>query len=301
MTTSAMLWKPSRERVARANITEFARNRAAAAGATPPDYAALWRWSNDEREAFWRAVWDYAGVIGERGERTLVDSDEDARREVVSRRAAQFRRESARASRVRRRRRCARLSRRGQARAPCVACRARRDRIAHRRCAEGDGHPRRRPRRGVHPEHARGDHRDARRREPGRRLVVVLARFRRAGRARPLRADRAARALHRGRLLVQRQGAADRRQGRRDRGEAALGRARRRHSVPRSERAGRAEPRRRAQRDVVGGFHRADSTPRRSTTSGCRSTIRSTSSIRRGRPACRSASSMAPAERCSST
>ena len=73
MTTSAMLWKPSRERVARANITEFARKHATAAGATPPDYEALWRWSNDEREAFWRAVWDYTGVIGERGERTLVD------------------------------------------------------------------------------------------------------------------------------------------------------------------------------------------------------------------------------------
>src|SRR5206468_2227650 len=38
-----------------------------------PDYASLWQWSTDEREAFWRAVWDFAGVIGTRGERTLVD------------------------------------------------------------------------------------------------------------------------------------------------------------------------------------------------------------------------------------
>ena len=48
-----------------------------------------------------------------------------------------------------------------------------------------------------------------------RDLVVVLARLRRAGRARPLRTDRAARAVHRRRLLVQRQGDPDPRQGRR--------------------------------------------------------------------------------------
>jgi len=75
MTTSALLWKPSPQRVAQANITAFARRIESATGTALPDYASLWRWSNEEREAFWRAVWDYAGVIGERGERTLVDPD----------------------------------------------------------------------------------------------------------------------------------------------------------------------------------------------------------------------------------
>ena len=74
MTTDTMLWQPSPERIARANITEFARRAAAASGRSFPDYAALWRWSNEEREAFWRAVWDYAGIVGTRGERTLVDA-----------------------------------------------------------------------------------------------------------------------------------------------------------------------------------------------------------------------------------
>ena len=73
MTTNALLWQPSPERIARANITLFARRISAATGEPLPDYAALWRWSNDEREAFWRAMWDYAGIIGARGERTLVD------------------------------------------------------------------------------------------------------------------------------------------------------------------------------------------------------------------------------------
>ena len=82
---ATLLWQPSAERIARANITEFARARRRRHGAPLPDYASLWRWSTDEREAFWRALWDFAGVIGERGERTLVDADADARRALVSR------------------------------------------------------------------------------------------------------------------------------------------------------------------------------------------------------------------------
>ena len=74
MTTETMLWQPSAERIARANITEFARRAAGVAGRPFPDYASLWRWSTDEREAFWRALWDYAGVVGERGERTVVNA-----------------------------------------------------------------------------------------------------------------------------------------------------------------------------------------------------------------------------------
>jgi len=73
MTTETMLWQPSAERIARANITEFARRAAGIAGRPFPDYASLWRWSIEEREAFWRALWDYAGVAGERGERTVVN------------------------------------------------------------------------------------------------------------------------------------------------------------------------------------------------------------------------------------
>ena len=72
MTTNAPMWQPSPERIARANITAFARRAAEATGRAFPDYATLWRWSNDEQETFWRAVWDYAGVIGDPGERTLV-------------------------------------------------------------------------------------------------------------------------------------------------------------------------------------------------------------------------------------
>ena len=75
MTANVPLWQPSPERIAKANITAFARRAEDVAGRRLPDYAALWKWSNDAREAFWRLLWDYAGVIGERGERTLLDDD----------------------------------------------------------------------------------------------------------------------------------------------------------------------------------------------------------------------------------
>jgi acetoacetyl-CoA synthetase len=75
MSIEKPLWQPSPERIAQANATEFARLAAAQHGVALPDFKALWRWSVDDKEAFWRAFWDYAGVIGTRGERTLVDAD----------------------------------------------------------------------------------------------------------------------------------------------------------------------------------------------------------------------------------
>ncbi len=74
MTTTAPLWQPSAERVARANLTAFATRVAADTGREFPDYASLWRWSVEHKEAFWRALWDFAGVTGDRGARGIVDA-----------------------------------------------------------------------------------------------------------------------------------------------------------------------------------------------------------------------------------
>ena len=75
VTTTAKLRQPSPERIARARLTEFAARLAAAYGAAFPDYAELWRWTIDNKAAFWKAVWDYAGIVGEAGTRVLVDAD----------------------------------------------------------------------------------------------------------------------------------------------------------------------------------------------------------------------------------
>ena len=136
--------------------------------------------------------------------------------------------------------------------------------------------------------------RGARRRGDRRGLVVLLARLRRAGRARPLRPDRAAGARSRPtatstaagpttasrRVAQVRRGAADRRaHGRRS---LRRGAARTSDGVPSAVPLG----------GVLGRRRR-----RAARSSRCRSITRSTSSIPRARPACPSASSMAPAAR----
>ena len=72
---TAKLWEPPAQRIAEANITAFARRMEEQHGVGLPDYAALWRWSIESPETFWREVWEDGGVIGKRGERTLVDGD----------------------------------------------------------------------------------------------------------------------------------------------------------------------------------------------------------------------------------
>jgi acetoacetyl-CoA synthetase len=69
------LWSPSRDLVAQANITRFIEALNRAYKLKLRGYPDLWRWSIDHLEEFWDAVWQYAGVIGERGKRTLIDAD----------------------------------------------------------------------------------------------------------------------------------------------------------------------------------------------------------------------------------
>jgi acetoacetyl-CoA synthetase len=73
--TDAPLWTPSPERVAGATITRFRTWCAARVGRDLPDTVALHAWSIAEPAAFWEAVWDFTGVIGDKGERRLVDGD----------------------------------------------------------------------------------------------------------------------------------------------------------------------------------------------------------------------------------
>ena len=54
-----VLWTPSAERIAGANVTAFQNWLARGRGLQFDDYAALWRWSVQDLEAFWQALWDY--------------------------------------------------------------------------------------------------------------------------------------------------------------------------------------------------------------------------------------------------
>jgi acetoacetyl-CoA synthetase len=67
-----ILWRPSPERIEQANLTRFMAqvNQRWAAGAS--DHASLYEWSVREPAKFWESIWDFAGVIGDKGSAPFV-------------------------------------------------------------------------------------------------------------------------------------------------------------------------------------------------------------------------------------
>jgi acetoacetyl-CoA synthetase len=64
---------PARQRATL--LWRFAEGTQASHGCAPDDYRGLHRWSITERGAFWSAVWDFCGVIGDKGEWLLADGE----------------------------------------------------------------------------------------------------------------------------------------------------------------------------------------------------------------------------------
>jgi len=62
------LWKPSEERIAKAQITRFTDQLATSTDRPFSDYGQLHRWSVENRGSFWSAVWDFCQIIGDKGE-----------------------------------------------------------------------------------------------------------------------------------------------------------------------------------------------------------------------------------------
>ena len=69
--TEQMMWQPSAERVAAANLTAFAKLCRPASA----DYSSLHRWSIEHPAEFWSQLWDFCDVRGEKGATVLVDGD----------------------------------------------------------------------------------------------------------------------------------------------------------------------------------------------------------------------------------
>ncbi len=69
----ATLSEPTEADIERARITDYARwletHRGVAAGR---GYAGLWQWSVTEPAAFWSSIWDYFGVLGNRGDGPVI-------------------------------------------------------------------------------------------------------------------------------------------------------------------------------------------------------------------------------------
>lgn len=71
---SDILWTPSPKALETSALARFAR----AQGGDPSDYASLHRWSVSDLGGFWSALWDFCGVIGDKGAISVVP-DEAAR------------------------------------------------------------------------------------------------------------------------------------------------------------------------------------------------------------------------------
>lgn len=76
VTDEGPLWRPPAERVAGARLWQLRDLLTQRHGVrSDADYAALHEWSIAHPGEFWAAVWDLAGVPGERGERLLEQGD----------------------------------------------------------------------------------------------------------------------------------------------------------------------------------------------------------------------------------
>jgi acetoacetyl-CoA synthetase len=69
------LWTPSDARIEAAALTAFRREAETRSGRMLPDYDALHRWSIEDGEGFWNLVWDFCGVVGERGARHVENGN----------------------------------------------------------------------------------------------------------------------------------------------------------------------------------------------------------------------------------
>jgi acetoacetyl-CoA synthetase len=69
------IWTPSAERIAGSRLTAFSEYIRTSRAVRVPAYQQLHDWSVRQSPGFWTEVWNFAGLIGERGLRASVDLD----------------------------------------------------------------------------------------------------------------------------------------------------------------------------------------------------------------------------------
>ncbi len=67
------LWSPSRDRIEKSQLTAFLKT--VMPNVDVDDYATLHRWSIGEPEAFWAAIWEFGGIVGEWSGPVLQNGD----------------------------------------------------------------------------------------------------------------------------------------------------------------------------------------------------------------------------------
>jgi acetoacetyl-CoA synthetase len=71
-----IIWVPSDERIEHAGVTQFIHWLGQHRGMVLDGYADLWKWSVDDLEGFWAAVWEFSGVISSQGWETVLSQPE---------------------------------------------------------------------------------------------------------------------------------------------------------------------------------------------------------------------------------
>jgi acetoacetyl-CoA synthetase len=69
------LWTPSQAGIDAANMTHFIEQVNANHALSITNYDELYQWSLDEKEQFWSELWDFCGIIGDKGEQILIGGD----------------------------------------------------------------------------------------------------------------------------------------------------------------------------------------------------------------------------------
>jgi acetoacetyl-CoA synthetase len=76
MSDNQPLWTPSQANIDAANMTRFIAQVNQRHNLSITDYDALYQWSIDQKETFWSELWDFCEIIGDKGERILIDGED---------------------------------------------------------------------------------------------------------------------------------------------------------------------------------------------------------------------------------
>src|SRR3989442_4917226 len=78
------IWSPEPAQVRATRMHQFSQFVGNRSGLRLDTYGALWRWSIENREAFWSAIWSFFGVGGLPGHNVVGDCGRLARARWVS-------------------------------------------------------------------------------------------------------------------------------------------------------------------------------------------------------------------------
>ena len=74
-----MLWKPSKDRLAGTVMTRYMSWLAEKRGEQFENYHQMWRWSVENRGAFWESIWEFGEVRASRAYEKVVEQSDSFR------------------------------------------------------------------------------------------------------------------------------------------------------------------------------------------------------------------------------